>query len=373
MSKKSNTSTDKRMLWIIQFEENKKNSNAQASYYDYEISSEIKICGFLNYDNGCMCCRLLDFNKNIDGLYGYTIRIKQVNTYAEEKQFDLSQYSKNGYFHSGGIIGELISIFSVFFSARFFLISSTSIFGEFSFDKLPSRIFYSLKKYLKPNIDSNLEMFSEQDRNWIEGNKLPLFLDKIKQIDGKYHQSLINSFYWYSEAIREIGHNNELFYIKMVSCIEALLGNEKYSDRLDEKMRSVLENADFTKKETDQIESWLDHRNIKKRFCKFLIKYSKGFPIESKNNKNHIQSDEYESFFKRIYDARSGYLHEGMPMFISVDYKGEKQSKFDIDGSLGEFADRKFFDPKKQLPRPRWFERIVNYCLKKYIDEKATG
>ena len=374
-------STDNRMAWILQFEENRQNNNStNVSYCDYEICSEVDIQGFLNYDNGSVCFGYIYRNEDSYGLYGYILRIKKACVVDQEavdgreqskKILSELKNSKNSYCSHGGIISELYSIFSVFFGVRFFLKSESLITGEFRPDKISHKIFYPFN-YSKPNNYINIEMLSGDRRDWAKSGKLELFLNKIKAIDQKYHQAFHNSFFWYSEAVKEIGQNYELFYIKMVSCIEALLGNEKFPDELDKKMREILKDGKFNKNEMTQVCSWLKHRNLKKRFVNFLSKYSEGFPVESENSGIHIQRCEYECYFKRIYDARSGYLHAGEPMYLSANYTGEIGQKWDLDGSQGKNVDRKYFDYKKQLPRVRWFERIVNYCLKKYVDEKTS-
>jgi hypothetical protein len=80
----------------------------------------------------------------------------------------------------------------------------------------------------------------------------------------------------------------------------------------------------------------------------------------------------------KIYDARSRYLHDGEPMFISrfmdiaTDWHFDPSVGITMDKrSVGAInVDQKNFNSLKlpyQLPYPYWFENLVNYCLKTYL------
>ena len=60
MSKKTNKTTmDNRMQWVLLFEENSQNKEKEAYFTDYEICSEVRIPGVLEYGDGSMLCGLL--------------------------------------------------------------------------------------------------------------------------------------------------------------------------------------------------------------------------------------------------------------------------------------------------------------------------
>lgn len=332
------------MQWILQFEENLKNKNLENYYTDYEICSEVRIPGVLEYSNGSLLCGLLS-EKNQQGFYSYTVRIKNVQ---KEYNCNKNKYSKDGYFFKGGVIGELIAIFSFYFQARFFLKSTTC--GKIT----PTNLKYRSEnefRYIKPNIASNYEMFANQNRNWAHKNGLKSFLDDLKEVDKEKHQDLIHSIYWYREAIKEIGIDNELFFLKMVSCVEALISKiEIQNDNLRGKLEKVLNKNAFTDFEKEEIKNWLRNRKIKKRFIKFVEIYSQeGFFHSGYRKSKHcyIRKNELKDFLSRVYDARSAYIHTGKPMYISLDMNigGDvtdgKCHLWDQDPSLGMSADRK--------------------------------
>lgn len=111
---------DNRMQWILALEDLEKAETDQAYFTDYEVCSEVRIPGVLDYSNGSILCSLFQ-EEDKNGLYTYTIRIKHIY---KEYKFDKSKFSKEGYYFKEGLIGELLAIFSIYFQARFFLKAS---------------------------------------------------------------------------------------------------------------------------------------------------------------------------------------------------------------------------------------------------------
>jgi len=357
--------TDNRMQWILIVEECKKFKNKKAYFTEYEICSEVRIPGVLDYENGALLCSLLQ-EKNQKGLYTYTVRVKHIE---KEYKFDENSYSKEGYYFKNGLIGELMTLFSVYFQARFYL--KATVIGELTSKSIRLR-YENEFQYKIPHPFLNLEMFSDQKRNWAYPDGLKAFLDTIRKLDQKYHQNLIRAFYWYAEAIKEIGIDHQLFFIKMVSAVESLLKFVKISpDSLDKKLRKMINNGEFNNDESSAIERWLENRKIRQRFTGFLQQYSNNFFKGGKRKAKHcyIYRNQLDKYAKRIYDARSAYLHNGNPMYLSLDMRSEYAKYWDLDPSLGTMIDRKKFATNEKLPRIRWFERIVNHCLKSFIKQ----
>ncbi len=350
------------MLWILKFEEARK---AEKVYFtDFEIYSEVRIVGALNYDNGVMLCGIIE-EKNEQGFYTYLLRIKHADKVFD---FDKSNYSKKGYFFPEGLIGELIAIFSIYFQTRFFLKSTTS--GELTSRSIRARNIEPFK-YLKPNKIAHYEMFDNQNRNWEYDNGLKLFLNKIRESNPDYHQNLIFAFQWYANAVKEIGTDHELFYLRMVSCIEALIEFVKLpDDHIAKKIKKLIVNDFFIKDEKQEIENWLKNRKIRKKFAMFVKENSNNFFKGGNKKASHcyIRKNELIKYLNRIYDARSKYLHCGIPMNISMSLVNKEGRDYDLFPGGGMFVDRKVINKNTLLPRPRWFERIINYSLKNYIE-----
>ena len=354
------------MGWILLVEDYEKNyAHLEVYTTEYEICSEVRISGVLDYGNGFLLCYLLE-EKNKMGLYTYGVQVKSVQ---KEFKFDESKYTKDGYCFKDGLIGELMALFSVFFQARFYLKATNGFFTS------PNEQIRRLRHknefhYRKPHPFFNYEMFSDQKRNWAYQNGLGEFLDTFKNIDGQYHQSIIRAFYWYAESIKEIGVDHQLFFIKMVSSVEALL---KYidipKDDFPEKIKMVINKQVFNGEQKDEIEKWLQNRKIRQKFSIFLSQYSKGFfkGRRWKAKHCHIYRNDVALFAKKIYDARSAYLHVGNPMYLSDDLTSDFAKTWDLDVSMGMMVDRKEYSAKEKLPRTRWFERITNHCLKSFM------
>lgn len=357
---------DKRMQWILALEECEKNGGKQAHFVEYEICSEARIPGVLDYANGALLCGI--FQEADDrGLYTYTVKVKYID---KEYEFDASNYSKDGYYFKDGLIGELMVLFSVYFQARFYLKGITH--GELSPGSLRMRDEKEFQ-HKKPKALLNAEMFSPSGRNWAYEDGLKGFLDSIRDMDPKYHQRLIQSFYWYSEAIKEIGVSHSLFFIKMVSSVEALLKSVAAPpDELESKLKKSIKNG-FTKEEKGEISNWLENRKISKKFVTFLQEYSDGFFGKVPETAPHcyIKANELGDYAKRIYTARSKYLHEGRSMYLSSDMLAEESKYWDVDPALGEMNDRRKIPGDEKLPRARWFERIVNHCLKNFLNSHS--
>ncbi|HCI05078.1 TPA: hypothetical protein DEW47_03865 [Patescibacteria group bacterium] len=360
------------MQWVLKLEELEQAGETPIYFTEYEICSEVRIPGVFTYGDGMLECSLYQ-EADDNNLYTYILKIKHV-----EKVFDYdeSNYSKDGYYFKEGLVGEIIALFSFYFQARFYL--KATITGAMTPQSIRMRL---EKKFLYKKINDdltclNLEMFSNHDRNWCKDNGLLNFLDSTKTVDEKHHQNLIRAVHWYSVAIKEIGVDHELFFIKMVSSIEALLDISKVeSDNLEKKLIELKDKELFIPDEWGQIERWLQNRKICKRFVDFIEQYADGFSGEVPKQASHcyISKGDVSKYAKRIYDARSAYLHTGKPMFLSMDMRGDDVKKWDIDSSVGMSMDRKKISEKEKLPRTRWFERIVNYSLKSFIDSKLLS
>lgn len=366
------TKQNNKMQWIRLLEENDEwiKKGAKEYFTDYEVSSEVRIPGVLDYAHGSILCGLLS-EKDSQGLYSYTIRIKRIEGIDPFEKHTEAVITKKGYHARGGVIGELLSIFSVYFQSRFFLRSVTM--GELSSTSIQTKEIKNFR-YIPPNKESNYEMFHDQNRNWSKSDGLKNFLDDIKNIDQKFHKEMSQAFSWYSEAIKEIGTDNELFYIKMVSCIESLLQNiQLQADNLDDKIKTFLEKNKFEMKERDEVLSWLNHRKVQQKFSTFIEKYSAGFFKGGNRKAKHcfIKRKDLTKFLKRIYTARSNYLHKGRSMYISFNIPGKEHKKIDLDPSIEMCIDKCRFKESEKLPRTRWFERLVNHCLINFIKEKS--
>lgn len=354
-----------RMRWIRYIEASNSQilSNTLNWHHEYyEFASDKEIRGFLNYANGLILCSIEE-ERDVNGLFKYLLRFKYFVP-SEPFAFDETNYSKDGYYFQHGMIGELLSIFSVYFQARFFLIAQRS--GDLTEHRLSRRNQYTLN-FKKLDDVLHAQLLKKSDYSW---DTVSVFLDQLRDIDSVDHQRIINAFFWYAEAVRELGNNVELFFVKMVSCIESLAQNKQfiYKDDLNKKLEQFQQSFELTHEEKSEINNWLNNRKIQYKFVQFIQKYSHGF-FKGGNRKPKecfIKKGDAERNLINIYSARSKYLHSGDTMYHCDDYMGYRD--WDVFPGSGLMVDQKKFFKREQIPRSKWFESIVNYSLKSFIN-----
>ncbi|RJP28451.1 MAG: hypothetical protein C4527_12055 [Candidatus Omnitrophota bacterium] len=369
MNKKN---TDNRMAWIRNLEKLSEYEN-DSYFLEYEIATETHIPGIFNYNNGKIVCAGFSYEKDINGLQHYLIRIKIPK---HEEPYYNQVANKKGYYFSGGIIGELMSLFSVFFQCRFYLIAS--YWGELTNQTI------KIKKennftYINCSKEIHPKIFDDRNRNFAIG--LTDFLDSIKKLNVDKHQSYALACYHYARSLKEVGIDSEMLFIRLVSSIETLSESfplNKKDNPLEGEIFSQLFNecdlSDAQRKQLKQILNVSRERikiyKSKQRFVKFIEKYSKGYLRGGnwKAKQLKIARKDIPKELSKIYDARSSYLHKGEPMYLSQFMRNPRN--WDKDPSLGMIVDNKRFSAKEKLPYSYWFEDIVRFCLLKYLDDK---
>jgi hypothetical protein len=115
---------DNRMGWIRNLESLA--SAAQQYTVEYELGSECRIPGLLDYADGQIICAGMNTEESRDGLWLYNLIFHfptgphDVKRKADEK----------GYYFKDGVLGELLALMSLFFRCRFYLISSRLLPGN---------------------------------------------------------------------------------------------------------------------------------------------------------------------------------------------------------------------------------------------------
>jgi hypothetical protein len=116
---------DNRMSWIRNLE-TLNQSEEGSRWYELEIASECLIHGGFEYDNKKISCRFLTLEKDKNGLRKYLLRIQ-----LSKMDFTPNyQGRKEGYYFIGGVDGELLALFSLFFQCKFYTLASYSFLSE---------------------------------------------------------------------------------------------------------------------------------------------------------------------------------------------------------------------------------------------------
>lgn len=355
------TKNNNRMLWIRT--EDKITKEGISYSFEYEIASELRITGILDYNN-YIKCGLYSIEKDENGLYHYLLKInhpavQEYNNHADKK----------GYYFKDGELGEILSLFSLFFRARFYLIASFS--GELSLNSIKTK-FENKFLYKKTNSLINPYVLDENNKN-LNFTKIPDFLDQIKKLDIEYHQDFMLSCHLYHLGLKEIGIDQEMVFIRLVSSIESIAKkiklNKKDDILCDKNINKMINDSILKSSEKDELINLFDTRKSKKKFIRFLEQnnsnYFKGGNYKAKHCK--IKKTDLSKVLSSVYDARSNYLHNGEPMYLSYIIIGEKESKWDTDPSMGMIIDNREISPKNKMPYNYFFEGLVRNCLINFL------
>jgi len=355
-----------KMEWIRILEDQTEQENYEM---EYEIMSECLITGLFNCNKGKILAGLHTMNKSEDGLYSYLLKV----THSGPKKFD--EYAKNatkkGYYFKGGIPGELMVLFSIFFRCRFYL--SATIHGKLSKNELRIRTPQKFTR-ITCNPMEHRPIFSSDKRSF--SIDLKEFLDKVKNLPIKYHQQFILAGYHYLLALREVGINTEMVFIRLVSSIEALSKSYELKSKddplQDKKFTKLIESLNVDESEKEAIKNIYNTRGAAKKFVKFIEEYSKGYIKGGyyRSKLTRIEKSNLSKTLITIYDARSNYLHNGEPMYLSIPMHGD--DKWDTDPSLGKIIDNRKYTAKQKMPYACWFEGLVRHCLINFVNDKTA-
>lgn len=366
-SEEKRSNSDNRMGWIRSLEELERNKDDKGTYIvEYEILSECLINGLLDYDGSKILCGLYSAPKSNDGLYSYLFKI----TYQAPRGYNVNANSK-GYHFKEGVIGELLALFSLFYRCRFYL--SASIFGELTGRSLKIKTNYDFPR-IQCNPVIHPPIFTEEPKNFSEIN---IFLDKIRRLNPNYHQQFILACGHYLRALKEIGIDPEMVYITLVSAVEALFKFFELKNSDDplkgKNINDVAKLLKYSKEEKTELNNIFETRKALKKFLKYIDKYSKGYfkGGNYKANQLIIKKKDLPQKLKAIYNARSDYLHNGEPMYLSKPFRGvHGADKWHTDPSVGMIMDKRRFPEPKKLPYSYWFEGLVRHCLLNFLEEK---
>lgn len=352
------------MGWIRELKEvSKKGINTY--FIDYEIASESRIPGGFDYKKDFIKLNLLSEKEN--HLFRYNLRIKFLYG---SRDFNKRKYTKNGYCFMDGIAGEIICLLSLFFRCRFYLISSNSV----DTDGKPYSKRYRKLMYKPIATDLHPPLFEREKNNFCVG--FEDFLNKIKKLDEKYHQQIAHACNYYLMGLKEIGVLHEMFFVRMVSAIEALaqfIELDKEDDIFKGKnLKNFIHTEKLTQDEFNELETVFNVRKSKKKFIHFIKCYSKNFFKGGRFKARHtrILKAELAPTISNIYNARSEYLHAGKSMYLTSPMR-DISRKWDTDSSLGMMIDNRKFSKKEKLPFTYWFDKLVRHCILNFIEEKA--
>jgi Apea-like HEPN len=359
------TESDSRMGWIRNLETLARES--EQFTVEYELGSECRIPGLLDYSDGRIICALMGTEASRDGLWLYNLIL-----HVPRDRHGHNLKAGKGYYFKDGRLGELVALMSLFFRCRLYLISSRHLPGDPRTGMTLKREYPFIRVKCNPVIHPPL--FENLDKNLAVDFKE--FLNTIRKLDSRLHQEFILACHHYARAVREVGVDPEMVFIRLVSAIETLCKHvtlDRKDDALEEqKVATLIATSDLSPEHKKELKTTFDVRKSRKKFVRFIEQHSSGYfkGGNFKAKRLKIKRADLDKVLRIIYDARSKYLHAGEPMFLSTPFKGGE--KWDTDPILGMWVDSRRFDAAQKLPYAHFFEVLVRHCLLNYLKAKSS-
>lgn len=329
----------------------------------HEISSEAHIVGGAEfYGENILVGSIAD--KQISAPFYHQVKLR----FNRNTDYSVATATTKGYYHPDGVAGEFTALMSLCFRTRFYHVSTVG--GELSSKGIQWRENNTFLRVVPPTyIDSFV--FGKQERSYLD---FQVFMEKIATIPEEYHRSIISAASNYNLALREIGIDHEMVFVRLVSAIEAFstdfVLNTKDDPLSSQSVHEILEN--FSGEIRSELELSLQARKSRLKFTRFLETYSKGYFKGGNHSAKHtkIKKAQLGQVSKTIYAARSKYLHSGERMYLSQAFAG---TKYDTDPSSAMYMGGRKFLGKDKLPNIEFFEGLVRHCILQKINELASS
>jgi len=231
--------SDNRMGWV----RNLKALDRESEHFvvEYELGSECRIPGLLDYSDGKIICALMSTEEGRGGLWPYNLVL-----HVPRDRHGHNLKAGKGYYFKDGRLGELVALMSLFFRCRFYLISSRHLPGDPRMGMTLKREYPFVRVKCNPAIHPPL--FEKPDKNLAVDFKG--FLDTVRTLDPRLHQEFILACHHYARAVREVGVDSEMVFIRLVSAIEALCRHvtlDRKDDALEEqKIATLIASSDLS-------------------------------------------------------------------------------------------------------------------------------
>ncbi len=350
---------DNRMLWIRNLEGTA--PGGRSHVVEAELGAELQIPGLLDYADGAVLCGAATFSPDTTGLYKYCLRLRVPWSAEEgdESKEPLARGTRKGYLFREGPVGELVALFSLCLQVRLFVLSTSP--RGLSHRDLPIKTEFAPRR---ARIDRHVDpiLFAQSDRNMC--TSLGPFLDQIRSLPSKDHLDIAIAANHYARALREIGIDEEMVFIRLVSAIERVASEQPIPDdplnsrRIEEFVRVDT----LTGAQVDELRAMLQTRRTKSRFIAFLVEHSTGFFDSEPREPTHTQvtPENLVAVAAAVYKARSAYLHNGDPMYFS---RMTQFPDWHMDPSFGMIEQDRSYTVEQKLPRADFFHRLVRHCL----------
>lgn len=358
---------ENRMAWVRNLDK-LRTQTCRSYQIEYEIATEVHIPGVLDYADGRVLCGCYAAEPARSGLRKYLLR---VTVAAPEEPYYNPSADRKGYLFRDGIPGELLALFSLFFQCRFYLLAAYT--GELSPRSIRSRFDYE-PVYIPCDARVDPYILGAGSRSFAAG--LADFLATVERLPQEHHQQFALSCHHYLRALREIGVDEEMIFIRLVSAVEALsakygvlkTGDDDFTGQaFDDVVRTELLSAD----QREELQTVFAARRSRLKFVRFLESHATGFFRGGKAKAPHcrIRRCALIRTLNAIYKNRSAYLHLGEPMFLS--HRAGAPAQWDTDPGGESIIDNRRLPADMKLPYPYFFHRLVRHCLRAFLDARV--
>jgi hypothetical protein len=212
----------------------------------------------------------------------------------------------------------------------------------------------------------------------IKLNDLDTALDALRALPEEHHQMFILACRMYQEALTQIDEKPDLAYLLLVSAIEVFVAKMGQRTKESELAPELLAALGKIPDETSRrlvVDRILDlDRGISRNFVAFVVDLvSDDFWNESPNlavEKGRIEASELSELLYRVYNQRSKTLHEAEPFPPNVMEPPDTDAE--IDRSEGISVGQRRWTQSQMIPYVRFFERLVQHVLKRFLAKYAT-
>lgn len=362
MPQKTSTTQLSPMLWISALQPGKQNIEAgNIGYYAYDWITESELFGEeLNLEN------VIKFKRIGKVVNTKHLHICRLSVPRNPPEYDWDNATKDGYNFKGKLPDEIIYLLSVFLQSRFHLLSTEEL--PFGLTKI---------QYELPSVNPNSgywEFLTKQppDRYFRTLENSKEYFTLIKQLAPKQQKSFILSCQNFHNALRSLDdpEKHEDVVINLIKSIEPLSKEYPIDDVVDI-ISSIIKKleitSDFEDKEKELIQNLIERMKSQQKFIAFIKHYSEGFfsTVPKNRSKVQISREQIDDVLKQLYDARSRYVHEGEPMYFSLNHKNRYDWDWHKDASVGAIIHQRKL--KGALPYLDWQIRLVRHCLLSYI------
>ncbi len=290
--------------------------------------------------------------------------VKQVNPEDVPVELEERPKNKSGFFHGGGIAHELVVLGSLFLRRRLTL--KAVVRHNDRPDRFPFR---HPQRWVAP------DLAGEENVTHIEPG-----LDLLGKLRPELHLNFYMAARLYHEAIQKIEEDPRLAYVNLVSAMETVcrdhpIPSPTLADYDGKLAQLVAQVGDVDLRAAIEKQIMGRQRFIGRRFRLFVLDHLDDAFWDAASRPDpgslRIDRESLPGLLDAVYKQRSKSLHEGQ--VLPPHAYTPPVHRAEIDGSYGGWADGRYWDREDYIPLVSFFEKLVNYVLRRYLERNQVG